>query len=85
MLRVYNEGEIDGYAKRNKDHLPSNLEFVDGDFNKQYGWTVSEDGRTVTTKYLENAKINKAVKMKIQQHLRKHIHYHTKKFQLCVK
>ena len=62
MLRVYNEGEIDGYAAEIKDHLPSNLEFVDGDFNKQYGWTVSEDGRTVTTKYLENAKINKAVK-----------------------
>ena len=62
MLRVYNEGEIDGYAAEIKDHLPSNLEFVDGDFNKQYGWTVSEDGRTVTTKYLEDAKISKAVK-----------------------
>ena len=62
MLRVYNEGEIDGYAAEIKDHLPSNLEFVEGDFNNQYGWTVSEDGRTVTTKYLENAKINKAVK-----------------------
>ena len=62
MLRVYNEGEIDGYAAEIKDHLPSNLEFVEGDFNNQYRWTVSEDGRTVTTKYLENAKINKAVK-----------------------
>ena len=62
MLRVFNEGEIDGYAAEIKDHLPSNLEFVEGDFNNQYGWTVSEDGRTVTTKYLENAKINKAVK-----------------------
>ena len=60
MLRVYNEGEVDGYAAEIKDHLPSNLEFVDGDYNKQYGWTISEDGRTVTTKYLENEKIDAA-------------------------
>ena len=60
MLRVYNEGEIDGYAAEIKDHLPEYLEFVDGEFNEQYGWSVSEDGRTVTTRHLENALINKA-------------------------
>lgn len=60
-LRVYNEGEIDGYAAEIKDHLPPYLEFVDNEFNKEYGWEVSEDGRTVTTKYLENSKVNKAV------------------------
>ncbi len=60
MLRAYNEGEINGYAAEIKDHLPSYLEFVEGEFNTQYGWEVSEDGRTVTTKYLENALINKA-------------------------
>ena len=60
MLRVYNEGDIDGYAAEIKDHLPSNLEFVDGEFNTQYGWTISEDGRTATTKYLENEKIDAA-------------------------
>ena len=59
-LRVYNEGDINGYAAEIKDHLPSYLEFVDGEFNKKYGWTVSEDGRTVTTKYLENALIKAA-------------------------
>ena len=59
-LRVYNEGEIDGYASEIKDHLPPYLEFVDSEFNKQYGWEVSEDGRTVTTRYLENAKIKAA-------------------------
>ena len=59
-LRVYNEGEIDGYASEIKDHLPPYLEFVDSDFNEQYGWEVSEDGRTVTTRYLENAKIKAA-------------------------
>lgn len=59
MLRVYNEGDVDGYASEIKDHLPPQLEYVDSDFNKQYGWTVSEDGRTVTTRYLENSKISK--------------------------
>ena len=54
MLRVYNEGDIDGYASEIKDHLPPYLEYVDGEFNDQYGWEVSEDGRTLTTRYLEN-------------------------------
>lgn len=59
-LRVYNEGDIDGYAAEIKDHLPANLEFVNGNYNRQYGWTISEDGRTVTTKYLENELIRAA-------------------------
>lgn len=54
MLRVYNEGDIDGYAAEIKDHLPPHLEFVDSKFNKDYGWEVSEDGRTVTTTYLSS-------------------------------
>ena len=53
-LRVYNEGEIDGYAAEIKDHLPPYLEFVESEFNNQYGWKVSDDGRTVTTNYLES-------------------------------
>lgn len=60
MLRVYNEGDINGYASEIKDHLPPYLEFVEDEFNEQYGWEVSEDGRTVTTRYLENSLINKA-------------------------
>ena len=59
MLRVYNEGEQDGYASEIKDYLPPYLTFVDGEFNRQYGWEVSEDGRTVTTRYLENSVIEK--------------------------
>ena len=59
MLRVYNEGDIDGYAAEIKDHLPPYLEYVEGEFNDQYGWEVSEDGRTLTTRYLENSLINK--------------------------
>lgn len=60
MLRVYNEGDVDGYAAEIKDHLPPYLEYVDDEFNKQYGWEVSEDGRTVTTKHLENSLIKAA-------------------------
>lgn len=60
MLRVYNEGDTDGYASEIKDHLPPYLEFVEDEFNKQYGWEVSEDGRTVTTRHLENSIIKKA-------------------------
>lgn len=60
MLRVYNEGTLDGYASEIKDHLPSYLKFVEGDFNSKYGWKVSEDGRTVTTSYLDNSIIGKA-------------------------
>ena len=59
MLRVYNEGEIDGYATEIKDHLPPTLEFVDGEFNTKYNWKVSEDGRTVSTDYLKDSKVEK--------------------------
>ena len=58
MLRVYNEGDLAGYASEIKDHLPSYLEYVDSEFNEKYGWEVSEDGRTVTTTYLSNHLIN---------------------------
>ncbi len=48
-IRVYNEGEIDGYVHEITDHLPKYLEFVNDEFNASYGWNVSSDGRTVTT------------------------------------
>ena len=48
-IRVYNEGQIDGYVYEITDHLPENLEFVNDDFNARYGWRISGDGRTVTT------------------------------------
>ena len=52
-IRVYNEGEVDGYAETITDYLPEELEFLpDHEINIQYEWEVSEDGRTVTTNYL---------------------------------
>ena len=59
LLRVYNEGDIAGYAAEIKDHLPSNLEFVDGEFNHQYGWRCP-DGKIAITRYLENQLIKAA-------------------------
>ena len=49
-IRVYNEGQIDGYVYEITDYLPENLEFiVDDELNISYGWAISSDGRTVTT------------------------------------
>ena len=56
-IRVYNEGSIDGYANKIVDKLPAEQEFLpEHETNIKYGWTVSEDGRTVTTDYLSKAK-----------------------------
>ena len=56
-IRVYNEGDIDGYANEITDYLPEELEFLPDDpINQQYEWEVSEDGRIVTTKYLSKEK-----------------------------
>ena len=54
-IRVYNEGEVDCYAGEVSDYLPEYLEFVQGEFNNGFGWEVSQDGRTVKTKYLSFA------------------------------
>lgn len=54
-LRVYNEGEIDGYAEEITDHLPEGLEFVNDNFNAERGWTLDANDptlRTVKTTYL---------------------------------
>ena len=49
-IRVYNEGEVDGYVREITDHLPPQLEYLpDDELNLRYGWVLGEDGRTVTT------------------------------------
>ena len=54
-IRVYNEGEVDVYAGEVKDYLPNYLDFVECEFNTSYGWTISSDGKTVTTEYLSHS------------------------------
>ena len=49
-LRVYNEGEIDGYAEEITDHLPEGLEFLATDkFNTDRGWTYDLNDQTLRT------------------------------------
>jgi len=58
-LRVFNEGSMDAYAREIIDHLPEYLEYVDCEQNSTtYKWGISEDGRTVTTDYLKETKLN---------------------------
>ena len=67
-IRVYNEGQVDGYATKITDHLPEQLEFlVNDDLNAKYGWTVSSDGRTVTTDITSPNTTNSANKNEIYE------------------
>ena len=60
-IRIYNEGNINGFAKEITDYLPNGLEFVeDSEINKQNKWvaTKNEDGVTIVkTKVLEDTEI----------------------------
>ena len=52
-IRIYNQGELDGYATEITDYLCEDLEFIeDSEINKQYGWVLQEDGKTLKTTYL---------------------------------
>ena len=49
-LRVYNEGEMDGYAAEIKDDIPTGLVFVpDDETNKEYGWKMYDKSGKETT------------------------------------
>lgn len=57
-IRIYNTGENEGYAKELVQYIGQGLEFdVNNANNIKYKWTVSEDGRKITTTYLENTAI----------------------------
>ena len=53
-IRVYNEGDIDGYAKEVTDNLPKGLDFIkDSEINKKYGWVQDESNpKIIRTNYL---------------------------------
>ena len=49
-LRVYNEGQVDGYVDEIVDHLPPELEFLPNDeLNRKYLWTIDSSDRTQRT------------------------------------
>ena len=58
-IRVYNEGDIKGYASEITDYLPPYLTYVEeSEINKKYKWQISGDGRIVTTKYTSDYELS---------------------------
>ena len=60
-IRVYNEGEIDGYAAEVMDDIPEGLEFLpDHEINKEYKWVLNKETNSISTDYLsiKNGKDN---------------------------
>ena len=56
-IRVYNEGEMAGYAKEITDDIPKGLRYLpEHETNKKYGWEVSADKTKVSTNYLSKEK-----------------------------
>ena len=57
-IRVYNEGELDGFASKVTDNIPDGLEYLpENELNKEYRWVMyDEDGNETTD-------INKATKI----------------------
>ncbi len=49
-IRVYNEGEADGYAEEITDDIPEGLEFLpDNDTNKEYRWVMLDENEEEVT------------------------------------
>ena len=51
-IRVYNEGQADGYAAEIRDYLPKGLEYVNSDFNNDRRWQYDQNTHSITTNYL---------------------------------
>ena len=54
-IRVYNEGQMDGYASEITMHLPEELELVNNEFNAKNGWIIDgadKTQRTIRTRFL---------------------------------
>lgn len=49
-IRVYNEGEVNGYVSEITDYLPGYLTYLpDNEVNKKYKWTYNEKTREIKT------------------------------------
>ena len=58
-IRVYNEGNIAGYAKEVSDDLPEGIEYLpDNDINQKYGWKLYDKNGN------ETSDVNQAVSVK---------------------
>jgi len=57
-IRVYNEGQVDGYVDEITDHLPPELQFINNDFNANNGWVL--DPSDTTQRTVKTQKLSKA-------------------------
>lgn len=49
-IRIYNEGQADGWANEITDDLPEGIEFLpDNELNKEYRWTMLDSNQKPTT------------------------------------
>ena len=56
-IRVYNEGEVDGYATKVMDDIPSGLVFLpENEINKEYGWVMYREVKDNENVIPENVK-----------------------------
>ncbi len=63
-IRVYNEGDIDGYVAEITDYLPKWLEFLPNDeLNQKYLWSYTEEGGTRIVKTEITSKDNATGKL----------------------
>ena len=61
-IRIFNEGEIDGYAQQVKDNIPEGLEFIeDSETNKKYRWK-EENGKVITDYLSKEVNQDKIIK-----------------------
>ncbi len=61
-IRVYNEGQVDGYVEEIKDHITRPIRiFKDNEINKKYGWTVDSTDSKVIKKHHTYVKANEKV------------------------
>jgi len=57
-IRVYNEGSTEGVVNSLKYLVEDGFKFAENDeVNTEYGWTISDDGKTATTSYLQDKNI----------------------------
>ena len=48
-IRVYNEGQMDGYVDEVTYHLPEEMEYVNDEYNAQFGWIIDTTDATQRT------------------------------------
>ena len=56
-IRIYNEGQVDGYADEITAHLPEELQYVNDEFNASNGWIIDKTDETQRT--LKTSKLSK--------------------------